>query len=242
MAVFFFMIAAYFRHGIAALIRVCLIVIPVIALIIAMQGTLVELPYAVQRTLSFLPGKWERSVVDNARGSTEWRLQIWERVCDPHNKYIVNWWYGDGFGMTKAQLVEAYQPGADLQENFMVSGDYHSLPLSAVHTVGFVGTFFLIVLMLSMAFYSWKLIEKARNTPYFAFALFVGVPIIISPALGFLVFGAYKGQIVDCIFGVAMLRLVSRSLAKYQADTNIQPIGKVFPQVELNRFPQRALQ
>jgi hypothetical protein len=238
--VLFFMFAAYFRYGITALFRLAFVCVPMLGFIAFAQGNVVDLPYSIQRTLSFLPGKWTPEVVADAQSSSEWRFQIWQNVCDPHNKYIVNWWLGDGFGITKTQLIESAL-GHDVQEALTVSGDYHSLPLSAVHTVGFIGTGFLVVLMFGMAYYGWNLILRAEGTPFFAVALYFGVPIIAAPMLGFFVFGAYKGQIVECIFGVAMLRMISRSLIQYQIETNPPLPGKIFPEVEMNRYPQRAL-
>lgn len=237
---FFFMVAAYFRHGFAAVFRTGVICVPLLGVVLFAQGNLIELPYSVQRTLSFLPGKWEYGVVSDAKGSTEWRIEIWEKVCDPHNKYIVNWWYGDGFGITKTQLIESAQ-GGNSQEALTVAGDYHSLPLSTVHTVGFVGAGFFVILMFGTAYYGWNLIQRAKGTPFFTMALYVGVPAIMAPFFGFFVFGAYKEQILESIFAVAMLRMVSRSLIQHQAEANPPPVGKAFPEVELNHFPQRAL-
>lgn len=237
---FFFAFAAYFRKGMASAMRIPALVIPLLLFILIGHGTFFELPLNIQRTLSFLPGKWDPVAQGDAEGSTEWRHEIWANVWNSGDKYIKNWWLGDGFGMTRSELREAGQMGADSQENLTVAGDYHSLPLSTIHVVGYVGLALLLIQMGGMSFYAWMLINRARGTPYFPLALFMGVPVVYEIILGMFVFGAYNGTAPANIYTVAWLRLISRSLDAYLNTTKEAPVesAAVFPELEFPRFPR----
>ncbi len=211
----FFFVACYFRHGFSSIFRAALTIVPVLGLIIALQGTVINMPPAMQRTLSFLPAKWDQSVIENAQDSNDWRLEIWQNVWSSGHKYINNWWFGDGFGMTRTQLKEAGQYAQEAQENLTVAGDYHSLPLSAIHTVGYVGFVIFLVLYFAIAWESSLLISACKGTPFFAIALFIGIPLIFAPLPTLILTGFFKYEFVNSIMSVAMLRLIRRSLETY---------------------------
>src|SRR5258708_1849056 len=71
-----FFLATYFRKGMAGVMIMGLLTIPPFFILVALQGHGVELPESAQRTLSFLPGKWDSRVVSDAKGSSEWRFQM----------------------------------------------------------------------------------------------------------------------------------------------------------------------
>jgi len=234
----FFIIATFFYSGKRAAFRIPVVIVPLLVLLIAAQGTLIHLPTNIQRTLCFLPGDWDPIAKNDAEGSTEWRIDIWQNVWNSGHKYIKDWWWGDGFGMTKAELRDAQRTFADSKENLTISGDYHSLPLSTIHVVGYVGLVQLLILMFSMACYSWKLILRARRTPFFPIALFVGVPVVYALLFGFLVFGAFSLTCYSNIYSIAWLRLIDRGLERYlmeKKEIAKQP-EEAFCQLGLSRF------
>lgn len=219
-AALFFFFSTYFRQGLAAAVRVPVLLLPALVFLVIGNGTMFNLPLNIQRTLSFLPGNWDPVAKGDGERSTEWRQEIWSNVWNSGNKYINNWWFGDGFGLTRTQLRESLMMARnDSQENLTIAGDYHSLPLSTIHVVGYVGLAMLIVFSLCMSIYAWKLVQRARGTPYFPLALLVGVPVIYEIFFGFFIFGAYKSTVYTNIYAVAWLRLVSRSLEAYLAET-----------------------
>jgi hypothetical protein len=213
----FFSMALFFRQGKAAIVRLGCFAVFIVFLLSTMQGNVINLPFNIQRTLCFLPGKWDHDVVIDAQGSTNWRYEIWSNVWTSGHKYIDNWWFGDGFGMTKRQLAEALANTKQGQENLTVAGAYHSLPLTTIHIVGYVGLFFLCILMIGTAFYSWKLIRKAKGTPYYPMALFVGIPFIISPLPSLILTGFYDVQMIATAISIGYLRLIQKSLDEYIA-------------------------
>ena len=191
----------------------------------------------MQRTLSFLPGDWDTAMVIDAEASAEWRYVIWRNVWNSGHKYIDNWWFGDGFGMTQAQFREMIN-SRDCQENAAINGDYHSLPLSAIRTVGYVGFSFFCILLFATAAYSWKLIRLATGTPFFSVALFMGVPAIVTPLPELCLTGFFDYSYETCIFTIAMMRMVGRSLEKYQLEQkqSIVESEKPLPELVFHRF------
>ncbi|MEI8233741.1 MAG: O-antigen ligase family protein [Verrucomicrobiota bacterium] len=235
---FFFMLASYFREGLASMMRIPALIVPLVCLLLVSHGTLFELPLNMQRTLSFLPGKWDPIAEMNAQESNEWRLEIWKTVWNSGDKYIKNWWFGDGFGMTQSDFREAMQAGSTGQENLTVAGDYHSLPLTTIHTVGYVGLTLFMIQMSGMTYYAWKLIQRAAGTPYFPLALFVGIPVIYQIIYGPLIFGAFKSAAPDCVYAIAWLRLISRSLDADCSKSKEESVKSeaFFPELEFPRF------
>jgi len=236
----FFLLSLYFRTGIGSVLRFVFVCFPLIILLVSAQGTLIDLPHNVQRTLSFLPGKWDHDVMEDANGSVEWRHEIWSNVWDKRNKYIVNWWFGDGFGITKRQLVEALANEREAQENLTIAGAYHSLPLTTIHVVGYVGLFFFCILIFGTAYYGWALILRAKGTPYFPTALFLGIPCIYSPLPSLILTGFYDLHIVGTIISVGLMRVISRSLDKYNEEkkSEISEPKKIFPTGRYDRFSE----
>jgi len=234
----FFIIATFFHSGKRAAFRIPVVIVPLLVLLIAAQGTLIHLPTNMQRTLCFLPGDWDPVAKNDAEGSTEWRIDIWRNVWDSGHKYIKDWWWGDGFGMTKVELREAQTLFKDAKENLAISGDYHSLPLSTIHVVGYIGLVQLLILMFGMTYYAWKLILRARRTPFFPMALFIGVPVVYAPFFGFLVFGAFNLTCYTNIYYIAWLRLIDRGLEKYLMEKKevAKRPEEAFRQLGLSRF------
>lgn len=209
------LLATYFRKGFAGVMIVSLILTPIFFLLVLMQGTLYELPYSAQRTLSFLPGKWDPDVLSEAQGSTQWRLEMWDIVMH-EKKYINNKLLGDGFGFTRAQLEDMETEGK--QEDFMLLGAVHSGPISAIRVAGYAGLFLFLVFQVGVAVRSWKFIRVAKGTPFFPAALFAGYAMITAPIQFVLIFGDYGNDINDAIMNVAFLNLLTNAFAEYKKD------------------------
>jgi len=215
-----FLMVTYLRNGLFPALRAVVAAALGLGFVVLGQGTLYELPFAAQRTLSFLPGKWDYMAKKEAEASTEWRTTMW-KVMLTGNKYIQNKWLGDGYGFTKVQLqiMSANQWGSDedLKENLMIGGGVHSGPISSIRYVGYVGLTLFLILLLLAARRALQLIRRAENTPFYTLALAAGIPLILYPFLFVVVFGAYETDLPNAIFAIGMQKLLENSLEAYEA-------------------------
>ncbi|HWB58128.1 MAG TPA: hypothetical protein VG733_01490 [Chthoniobacteraceae bacterium] len=214
------LLTTYFRNGIAAVIIMILIAIPPAVVAIAGQGRLYELPHSIQRTLCFLPGEWNPDVLNEAEGSIDWRVEMWDEMMH-EDKYIHDKVFGDGFGFTREQLEDMAFGGT--QEDFMETNSPHSGPISTIRVSGYVGFGLFVLLLFGCCVRSWRLIRMTKGTKFFPVCLFVGVPTIYS-SIGFVfIFGDYKNDILSTILGVGILNILSRSFAAYQRSIEEPP-------------------
>ncbi len=97
-----------------------------------------HLPWVVQRTLSFLPGKWNPIVKDDAGSSVEWRLDMWRAVLPQVPKHLI---VGKGYvfdpGEMYFSVINAGHEGQYAAS--ALAGDYHSGPLSVILPFGLGG-------------------------------------------------------------------------------------------------------
>ncbi len=235
----FFFLGSYFRRGIAEVMPLIFISAPILICIILMNGVLFDLPLPAQRALAFLPGNWDHRVIEDAEGSTGWRVQIWKNVWNS-NQYIHDRWFGDGFGLPYRDFYDCtIGANRNSQESLTITGDYHSGPLSAIKFAGYLGLALILCLMFGAAIFAWKLIGRARGTPYFVFSIFIGIDAVFFPLKFIFIFGSYKTEIPLMIYSVAMLSLIDRSLAEWKekqaavSDENKDPFregaGFAFP-------------
>ena len=217
-----FLLAIYYQRRIGDLLKILFYVVPFVAVILFLQGRAIELPFAVQRTLSFLPGiPWSEQAKQDAQHSVEWRIHLWKSVWE-NRKYWKDHWWGDGFGYSAdEQRVMAassdLSPVDSSQENFLITGDLHSGPLTAARTVGYVGTALFLAFYIGAGIYAHRLIRRAEGTPFFAVAMFFGIPVIYGPFHFIFIFGSFKHDMSSLILKVTYLKLIARSLKDYLA-------------------------
>jgi hypothetical protein len=147
------------------------------------------LPPTVQRALTFLPGTWEERYKLDAKGSTDWRTEIWIEALTS-NRYIRNKWLGDGLGFSRQDLEKsmaitiqshAGTSGWDAQrEAIMLSGDYHSSAVSTVRTCGYVGLAALVLVMLRVVVHAHREMKQAKGSMLYPVTLFIGIPPMVS--------------------------------------------------------------
>jgi hypothetical protein len=100
-----------------------------------------KMPLSVQRAISFLPVKVDTEIMESAKGSSEWRLEMWAVVWKEVPKYLI---IGKGYGIDPTELFlvnEAQRLGIATSgfEGFLLAGDYHSGPLSVIMPFGIPG-------------------------------------------------------------------------------------------------------
>ena len=218
-------LASYIRGGVRQVVPLFAAAAASIVMIVVVQTAGLQVPLAAQRALSFIPISWDSRASVDAKGSVEWRVDMW-RLALTTDRYIKNKALGDGFGFDPSELrgwaamsALRMDTSAGLQDYYMITGDYHSGPVSAVRFVGYVGLFLFTALLIANARYAWKIIESAKKTAFFPLALFSGIMAIYHPICFWLIFGGYGGDFVQATFTLGMLNLIDRSIKKEKAIT-----------------------
>ena len=150
----------------------------------------VKLPLPIQRSLSFLPIKTDVSVRFDAEGSLAWRLEVWRTVVNDIPKYL---WLGKGYAISPTDLYLTQQailrhraPG---YAGAILTGDYHSGPLSVCVPFGAFGSLAFLAFLaagLRALYLNYRYgNEELRTINRFLFAFFLGRAIFF-----FVFFGA----------------------------------------------------
>jgi hypothetical protein len=105
------------------------------------------------------------------------------------------------------------------QERFMVSGQFHSGPVSSIRFVGYVGLVFFLILLFILAKRAYQMIVDSRGTPYQFVTLFIGIPILIYPIFFLFVFGAYENDIISILFYAGMVKMITSSIKNKKITT-----------------------
>lgn len=116
------------------------------------QDVLLMLPARIQRTLYVLPWlKIDEDIKVEAQHSSDWRKVMWRWALDPRTKYIRDYVWGDGFGvsmkmlrLTTISLNRGVVRGGD-QQRFAETGMWHSGVFTAIHRVGIVGLSLMVI-------------------------------------------------------------------------------------------------
>jgi hypothetical protein len=212
--------SSYFRHQQKDLLAFAVVGVLGLTFISVGNGRLFDLPLAVQRALSFLPGKWDQTATSDAQRSIEWRVEMWEMVWH-EDRWIQNKWLGDGFGFTRRELslMEGIAAGGEgflgaaEQEAFMINGVFHHGPLSTIRFVGAAGLVLYYALMVVLATRSVQIINLTFRTRLFPAALFVGMP-IVSYALTYpFGIGQFDIDAPNHLFMAGLIKLVGRAAA-----------------------------
>ena len=221
------LLSSYFYSGLKDVIRIGVIIVVGIALLMSVQSFGFSLPPAIQRSFSFIPGPWDQDVVRAADASSEWRFEMW-KIALEGDKYIKNKLLGDGYGFTASDLAiqrDAAWGGkgylnAGQTEAQLITGQFHSGPISAIRYVGLVGLVLYTIFMLACAKYAWDIVWRSKGTPFFPMGVYVGSGAIISPFFYWFVFGGFDGNFPGSIFTLAMLNLTSRSISSWEQNRN----------------------
>jgi len=222
-----FLLASYFHRGMGEVLRTLGLTALILVLLVGLQGNIIDLPIPAQRTLSFLPGKWDYDAKSQAEGSTEWRIEMWKAMLTG-NKYIENKWLGDGFGFTHQQLEimnanTLTGTTTDQQENLMISGGVHSGPISTIRYVGYIGLALFLVLLVLVARRGFQLIHRARGTPLFPFVLLNSIPPILFPFNFIFIFGAFENDLGGAVFMIGIQKMLENSLDAYLGTEKAAP-------------------
>jgi hypothetical protein len=216
-------LATFIRGGVRQIFPLFAAAIAAVVLVVVVQTAGLHVPLAAQRALSFIPISWDSRASLDAKGSVEWRVDMW-RLALTTDRYIKNKALGDGFGFDPSELrawstmtTLRMDTSHRLQDYYMITGDYHSGPVSAIRFVGYLGLALFTALLVANAMYAWKTIDSAKNTAFFPLALFSGIAAIYHPICFWLIFGGYGGDFTQAILTLGMLNLINRSIKKESA-------------------------
>jgi hypothetical protein len=115
-----------------------------------------ELPLTMQRSISFLPLDVDAGARHDAEMSTDWRLQMWRLLWAQVPQYM---WVGKGFALDPTDLhfvQESLRRGfIQSYEGTMISGEFHSGPLSLLIGFGIPGS----VTFIAFLFAGWRVVR-----------------------------------------------------------------------------------
>jgi hypothetical protein len=183
----------------------------------------IPLPTNAQRVLTTFPGTWEQRYKDDAKSSTEWRVEMWKEALFT-DRWISNKWLGDGLGMSAAELARSKELSISgmnhntaggittHQENAMISGDYHSGPVQTIRTVGYIGLLILLAAMIRIAVHAHRQIIRCRGTEWFPLALYFCTGAIASPIIFTFVVGDFGRAAVSVFLGTAFMRFLENNI------------------------------
>ena len=228
-------IAAFVRERLDTVLKIVVLGITLVAAIVGLSYTDFQIPPTFQRALSFLPGRWDEDVVADAKGSSDWRFEMWQIVLTS-DKYIHNKWLGDGFGYSRIEFEAgvnfmltgqgAYSGSNGGQEAFMIDGDLHSGPVGSIRFVGYVGLVFILVLLCVLAAKGFRVIKETRGTPFQFCAMYIGIPAIVFPVYFVFFFGDYRSDFVTILFDAGMFKMIEASLRQYQEEKGLSKKAK----------------
>lgn len=149
-----------------------------------------QFPYGIQRCLSILPGvKVFKEVEANTSHSSEWRIEMWKWALDPRTRYINDYVWGDGFGISvdflRIETIASMRQGAayNLREQFAVTGVWHNGAITAIHRLGCVGLAIITMVYIAGICLMIRACRAVRGTPLYLPALFFALPYAAEPAL-----------------------------------------------------------
>jgi hypothetical protein len=145
-----------------------------------------------------------------------------------------------------ANSLIAGQGGASLlggsdRENFMITGTFHSGPLSTIKYIGIVGLCLYYPLMCYMALFAWRLCLRARGTKAFSLALFVGIPIIYEPFNFVFIFGGLDGNYTQLLFWGGLLNMTSNFVDRLAPSAVLSPIPQATYDASLTAVAKSAV-
>jgi len=98
-----------------------------------------RLPFAVQRSIAFLPVNIDPVARMSAAATTDWRLQMWREVLPEVPRYLI---LGKGYAFSGQEMAfiqsDPRRAGSGL-ESTILAGDYHNGGLSVIIPFGIFG-------------------------------------------------------------------------------------------------------
>jgi hypothetical protein len=219
----------YFEGLLRSRLSVVLLIVGIAAGAVSLPF-LHKMPLSVQRCMAFIPGVPVDQVAKrDAENSTRWRVEMWVLLVPEIPKYLL---LGKGYALNPSELYLASQAAlrglAKDYETALVSGGYHSGPLSLIIPFGIFGT---IAFLWFLGAGLWVLYRNYRyGDPRLQLAnTFLLAHFLMRVVLYFFIFGAVDTDLYKFTgvlgISVALNRGVARRpIAPAPADATLQPV------------------
>lgn len=145
-------------------------------LFLSSERALENLPYGIQRSLCAIPGVHvSKRVEASATGSSDWRKEMWGWALDPRTRYIKDYVWGDGPGVSESKnqryitaVLRGETTGGD-NRHFAENGVWHSGWITFMHRYGIIGLVLSAIFSSIYVLIAILLCLKYRSTQYFPF-------------------------------------------------------------------------
>jgi hypothetical protein len=172
-----------------------------------------RLPLSVQRCLTIFPLDLDRTAIENARGSTDWRIQMWRAVLPDVPKYF---WFGKGYALDPKDLyfsqVHISRRLDAAYEGSMVAGDYHNGPLSIIIPFGIWGVLAFAWFLIASLRLLWRNF-KYGDPNILNINRFLFVAFIVQTVFFIAVFGAFYVDLARFVGIVALSIAMNHGVA-----------------------------
>ena len=156
-----------------------------------------KLPMGIQRSLSLIPMIEVDPVARlDAQSSTEWRLEMWQRLLPEVPQYLV---LGKGLSIDARQqqfALQLHQTGQGGTFGTELAGDYHNGPLSVIIPFGIFGLVGFVWLLLAGLRALWNNFQNGdpelRNINGLLLSLFLARLLVFI-----VVFGGFYGDLMN---------------------------------------------
>ncbi len=220
----FFVIASTAWQGFRGFLLTIMIAVVALSGIYFISAT-VTLPDRIQRPLSFLPGEWDRRVKDTGSESTDWRVGMWEEAL--YGDGIQNKVLGDGFGIRSTE-VSYYRKRLAMrqistqeeQQYYILTGNLHSGPLTAIRYVGVIGFILYTILIIYIAVRFFRLWRSCINRREAVLVGFFALPATYLPLKYLFVFGSFNVDFPQSLITAGMLVLCQNVITTMRTNQN----------------------
>jgi hypothetical protein len=167
---------------------------PAIAIMLILGAVIVvgfsdRMPFSIQRSLSFLPIRVDPAVTLDAKGSSEWRIELWRDLLPMVPDHLL---LGKGLSINRDQLDTVTslenQGRASTAESAILAGDYHSGPLSVIIPFGIwgaIGWIWLMVAGIRALYLNYRNSPpELRSANRFLFAYFLAKVLLFHAVFG----------------------------------------------------------
>jgi hypothetical protein len=182
-----------------------------------------QLPFAIQRSLSFLPGiNWDVAMVKQSAGTLTWRFEVWKICWANLPQHLL---VGRGLLLDNV-MAHSWRSASyyNTPEFFYAAHGYHSGPLGLLLDTGIpglIGFFMFQVGIASNAFRYFR--ESAGSTNLFlrGYMLALKISTAYSIFSYYFIFGDIKETLPKLLITGILIRVVGEALLKEKAEAAV---------------------
>ena len=244
---FIFMLAMWCYCSWRSFVILPVVLLALFGLSICVQSGLVDLPPIMQRSLSFLPGKWDATAVESTTASNDFRQNI-INVYKKENLYKSPW-IGNGFTFDGAEqaMFENMSKTSETPDHyytakaFITGKAFHTGWISLYDGVGLIGSAAFVALGVGMIvktiLFVWRHVD--HHSPLFPLKVWLLCGIAREFVGFFTVYGDIRATFPNlCAYAIVLIQLdriergwnVKTVVSTLQQKDNIPTPGRIVPQ------------